>query len=334
MAKKINFGILGGGAIAAFHADAINELDDANLVGLFDPNPENSKAFSEKYGIKAYASYSGMLEDSGIDAVCICTPSSFHAEGAINALEHSKHVVLEKPMAFTAEEADKIIEACEKSNCILTVISQRRFSDDIRYVKKLVEENAFGTISFCDLYLKYWRKEDYYSSSPWKGTLAMDGGGALMNQGIHGVDIVLYIMGEAKLLHGKVKTMYHKIETEDTAIALLEFKNGAMGVIEGSTCSFPGYARRIEIMGSTGSVIIRENSIEKLVLNGETVIVRTNESHSDATASDPLAMSNKLHKMQISNFIGAINGTEELLIDAKEGKKAVSLIEKIYNFLA
>ena len=126
--------------------------------------------------------------------------------------------------------------------------------------------------------------------------------------------------------------MYHKIETEDTAVALLEFKNGAMGVIEGSTCSFPGYERKIEIMGSTGSVIIKENRIEKLVLNGETVIDRTNESNSYATAADPLAMSNELHKMQISNFIGAINGTEKLIIDANEGKKAVSLIEEIYNF--
>ena len=332
MSKKVNFGIVGGGAIATFHADAINDLDDANLVGVFDPNPENAKAFSEKYGIKAYGSYSEMLEDAGIDAVCICTPSGFHAENAMDALNSSKHVVLEKPMAFTAEEADKIIEACEKSNCILSVISQLRFSDDIRYVKKLVEENAFGTISFCDLYMKYWRNEDYYSSSPWKGTIAMDGGGALMNQGIHGVDIVLYIMGEAKLLHGKVKTMYHKIETEDTAIALLEFKNGAMGVIEGSTCSFLGYERKIEIMGSAGTVIIKENRIEKLVLNGETVIDRTNESNSYATAADPLAMSNNLHKMQILNFIGAINGTEELVMDAKEGKKAVSLIDAIYNF--
>ena len=333
MSKKVNFGIVGGGAIATFHADAINDLDDANLVGLFDPNPENAKAFSEKYGIKAYGSYSEMLEDAGIDAVCICTPSGFHAENAMDALNSSKHVVLEKPMAFTAEEADKIIETCKKSKCILSVISQLRFSDDIRYVKKLVEENAFGTVSFCDLYMKYWRNEDYYSSSPWKGTLAMDGGGALMNQGIHGVDIVLYIMGEAKLLHGKVKTMYHKIETEDTAVALVEFKNGAMGVIEGSTCSFPGYERKIEIMGSTGSVIIKENRIEKLVLNGETVIERTDE-HDVKSASDPMAMSNIPHKKQISNFIGAINGTEKLFIDANEGKKAVSLIEKIYNFLA
>ncbi len=333
MSKTINFGILGGGAIATFHADAIKNLDNANLVGLFDPNPENAKVFSEKYGIKAYESYEDMLSDPGIDAVCICTPSGFHAENALAALESSKHVVLEKPMAFTAEESDRIIEACEKSNCILTVISQFRFSDDIRYVKKLVDENAFGTISFCDLYMKYWRSEEYYSSSPWKGTIAMDGGGALMNQGIHGVDIVLYIMGDAKLLHGKVKTMYHDIETEDTALALLEFKNGAMGVIEGSTCSFPGYERRIEIMGSTGSVIIKENRIEKLVLNGETVIERTDE-HDVKSASDPMAMSNIPHKKQISNFIGAINGTEKLFIDANEGKKAVSLIEKIYNFPA
>jgi len=332
MSERIKFGILGAGMISSFHADAIKSIEGAELVGVFDPKAENAADFSEKYDIKAYGTYEEMLSDDNIDAVCICTPSGFHMSGAIEALNHGKHVALEKPMALTSEDADKIAVAREKSGKLLTVISQLRFSDDIMKVKKLVEEGAFGTISFCDLYMKYWRSPEYFAGSTWKGTKAMDGGGALMNQGIHGVDLLLFIAGNAKLVHGKIKTMFHEIEVEDTAAALLEFENGAMGVIEASTCSFPGFERKIEIIGSTGSVIIKENDIEKMVLNGEVVIDNTNAAAQSGTASNPSAMGYEMHARQLSNFISAIKGEEKLLIDEFEGKKAVKLIEDIYNY--
>ena len=238
--KIVRFGILGCGMIARFHADAIDSLENAQLLGAASANPDSAKAFAEARGIQAYESYEAMLADPKIDAVCICTPSGFHAENALQALRAKKHVVLEKPMAFTAAECQQIKEAADKSGCVLTVICQLRFSKDVQRIRKLLAENAFGKLVFCDLYMKYWRDPAYYASSNWKGTKEFDGGGALMNQGIHGVDLLLYLVGDAKVLCAKNKTHFHDIEVEDLSVAMLEFENGALGVIEASTCSNPG----------------------------------------------------------------------------------------------
>ena len=328
--KKLKFAIIGAGSVAAFHADAVDSIENAELAGVFDQNPENALFFAKKYNIKAYKSFEDVLEDDKIDVVSICTPSNFHADNAISALEHKKHVIVEKPMSLTSEDADRVISASEKSGCYLTVISQLRFSADIQKVKRLVAENAFGKISFCDLYMKYWRDTEYYKSSPWKGRKAFDGGGALMNQGIHGIDLILYIMGSAKVIGAKTKTLFHEIEVEDAASALLEFENGALGVVEASTCSYPGFERRIEITGSTGYVILKENVIEKLVIDKKTVVDNCNPEVSNSS-SVPDSIGHENHEKQIRNLINAISGTDKLLIDASEGRKAVKLIEDIYS---
>lgn len=330
MKKIINFGVLGCGGIADFHAEAIENTDYAALTGAADNKFEYAKKFADKRNIKAYESYEDMLNDENIDAVCICTPSGCHADNAIAALKAKKHVVLEKPMAITLTDAEKIIDECQNSGCLLTVISQIRFSEDIRRVKALVEENAFGKIVFADLYMKYWRSAEYYSKSQWKGTKKFDGGGALMNQGIHGIDILLYIMGDAKIISSRIKTAYHNIEVEDAAIAMVEFENGAFGTIEGSTCTYPGFERKIEIMGTEGCAILRENKLEKLVVKGETLIDGVAENALN-TASDPFAMSSDLHAMQIRNFVGSIHGDEKIFVDCYDGLKAVKLIEEIYK---
>ena len=330
MKNKLNFGILGCGAISDFHARAIESIENAVLYGVADKNLAAAYNFAEKYGIKAYSDFEEMLADGEIDAVCICTPSGFHAENAINALNARKHVVLEKPMALSLEDCDRVEKACDESGCKLTVICQLRFSDDVQKIKQLVKENAFGKLVFCDLYMKYWRSEEYYSSSPWKGTVKMDGG-ALMNQGIHGVDAMLYIMGDANIISAKTRTTYHNIEAEDTAVAMLEFENGALGVIEAATCVCPGSSRRIELRGSKGAAVLEENSIVKLVLDGEEII-NTENNLNCGTANDPLAMSHLLHAKQISNFVESVSNDEELLIDCKEARRAIDLIGKIYSF--
>jgi len=325
----IKFGILGCGMISDIHAKAIKSIENARLVIAFDNNSENAMRFAQRHGIKAAGTFEELAD--AVDAVCICTPSGFHSENAKRALLCKKHVVLEKPMAFTCREADRIIEACEMSGRLLTVISQLRFSEDVKRVKELVDQNAFGRLIFCDLYMKYYRNEEYYGNSSWRGTLKYDGGGALMNQGIHGVDLLQYIMGEPNVLKGKVATLSHDIEAEDTAAALLEFSNGAMGVIEASTCAYPGFERRLEIMGDRGYVILQENSIVQLMLNGEKSVIG-NKASGAGGAGDPSAISHELHKKQIQNFVNAINGTEPLMIDAREGKKAIKIIESIYKY--
>ena len=328
MEKKIKFGILGAGMASNLHGVAMKDMDSAELVGVADNNFANAEAFAEKYGIAAYDSYEKLLE-SDIDAVCICTPSYFHAENAIQALRAGKHVVIEKPMALSVADADRVIAVGEECGKLISVISQFRFSDDLERVKRAIENGDFGKISLCTLTMKYYRSEDYYSSSNWKGTLKYDGGGALMNQGIHGVDLIQYIMGGVKSSSGRVATRHHNIEAEDTAVATVEFENGALGVIVGSTCAAPGFARRIEINGDRGYAILRENSLEEFVIDGKEMEVR--ESAKVNSASDPAALDIGMHRKQLENFIRAVRGEEKLLVDGHEGRKAVKIITDIYG---
>ncbi len=329
MKKTVRFGILGCGMIAGFHASAIAQIENAVLVGVADANPDRAKVFAEERGIAAYTDYEQMLADESIDAVCVCTPSGFHAENTLQALKAGKHVVLEKPMTITVADADRVIDACERYGKLVTVISQFRFSDDVQRVKELVDEGAFGTLAFCNLSMKYWRDPSYYANSCWKGTYKMDGGGALINQGIHGVDLLLYIMGDASVSFAKTRTAFHNIEAEDSAVALLEFANGCLGTLEASTCAYPGFERKIELYGSEGCAILRENRLEKLIVHGETLIDRKVETVH--TSADPAAMSCEQHRLQLQNFVGAICGTEPLLIDSVQGKRAVKLVQEIYQ---
>ncbi len=331
MNNTYNFGILGCGMIANIHADAIARIEDAHLFGVADSHSESAMKFARKHNCRCYGDYDEMLEDENIDVVCICTPSGLHAECAIKALEYRKHVVLEKPMAIDAESANEIIKASEKTGAKLTVISQLRFSDNIQRIKKLMNEKALGDILSCDLYMKYWRDPSYYQAGSWKGTIKMDGGGALMNQGIHGVDLLQYLAGKPRVLSGKIKTLMHNIEAEDMAAAIVEYDNGAIGVIQASTCSYPGFDRRIEIIGTKGYVILREGEIEKLVIDGEEHAQSQKKDGIVNSANDPTAISSHLHGFQMTNLLRAVEGKEELLVDAYEGLKAVSIICDIYN---
>ncbi|MBQ9785737.1 MAG: Gfo/Idh/MocA family oxidoreductase [Clostridia bacterium] len=328
--KDIRFGIVGCGVISHAHAAAICECDGAALVGVFDRNPSKREAFAARYGVRAYASYEDMLADGEVDAVCICTPSGLHADQAIDAMQKGKHVVLEKPMALNAADAERVVRTAEASGQTLTVISQHRFREDIVRLKRLIEEGAFGTLVLCDLYMKFWRDPAYYAGSTWRGTWAMDGGGALMNQGIHGVDLMRYLVGDMKLLRGRAKTQLHGIEVEDTAAALVEFDCGALGVIEASTAAYPGFSRRIEIHGTRGYATVADSKLEKLCVDGEMLVDRHIEVDA-ATASDPTQMSHVGHWLQMRNFVAAIRGEEALLVTARDGYEAVRLIESVYR---
>ena len=314
--------------IAGIHASAIHAIPEALLVGVADAHAERATQFAAQHGVHAYESYEQMLSDPELDSVCICTPSGFHAENALAALQHGKHVVLEKPMALSVESADRIVAACDREGKLLTVISQLRFSADVQKVKALLAENAFGRVALCSLYMKYHRSEEYYASSPWKGTKAFDGGGALMNQGIHGVDLLEYIVGPVREVTGKARTLSHKIEVEDTAVAMLEFENGALGVIEASTCAYPGFERRIEIHGDKGYVLLRDNKIEKMMVNGEELSADVTDT---GTSRDPAALNCEMHRRQIQNLLAAIRGEEALVVDAREGRKVIRVIEAVYR---
>lgn len=328
--KMLNFGILGTGLAAGFHAEAIKKLDDARLVGVADADYGRAVDFAEKYGAKSYVDYDSMLKNDDIDIICICTPSGFHTEQAIQALRCKKHVALEKPMALNTADADRIIEEANKSSTKLTVVFQNRFLPDVQKAKEVVESGALGKLVFCDLSMKYWRDPEYYATSNWRGTLKHDGGGALINQGIHGVDMLLYIAGDAKVRFAEVKTSFHNIEAEDTAVAMLDFENGATGTLHASTCAYPGFNRRIEIIGTKGCIILSEGRIERLVIGDETVIDGNVEKR--GSSADHTIMDTSWHAAQLQNFINAIEGKAGLFVDGKEGRRALKLIEEVYAY--
>lgn len=328
--KTLKFGVLGTGMASDFHAISINKIDGAELLGVCDLNLERAREYANKHGGKVYETYEEMLSDNEIDAICICTPSGYHAENAILAANHGKHIIVEKPLAINTRDVDRIIKACEKNSVKLTVISQFRFSSDIQKAKEIVSSGKLGKLVMCDLYMKYWRDPSYYASSNWRGTKKIDGGAALINQGFHGVDLFLYIAGDAKVKSSIAKASFHNIEAEDTAVAMLEFDCGAVGVIEASTCAFPGFGRRMEIIGTEGHLILTEATIEKVVIGDETLIDNTSKI-STSTASDPMAMPYENHIAQFKNFVNAINGKEEILVTAKESRRALKLIEDVYR---
>lgn len=328
--KKIRFAIYGCGMIANIHATAINEIKNADLIGAGDIKEEFAARFAEKYGIKTFPDYESLIHSDEIDAICICTPSGTHANLAIEAINCGKNVVLEKPMAITVEECDRIVEACEKSTGKLMVISQLRTVPDVKRAKEIIASGALGKITICDVHMKYYRSPEYFKGS-WKGTKKMDGGGALMNQGIHGIDLLQYICGPIKNIQSCVRTLVHDIEVEDTAVAIAEFESGAIGVIEATTSVYPGFNRVIEVCGSRGSLVLKEGRLEKVLLADgeihETVIVNDSDD-----ANDPTKVKTEGHRNQISGFVNMLLGKGNVEIcDQYEGRKAVEIIERIYK---
>lgn len=327
--NKIRFAIWGCGLIANTHALSIKSIEGAELKGTFDLNESAASEFAAKHGATVFHSVTDLLNSEEIDAVCICLPSGLHYEAAMQCLAHGKHVVIEKPMALTTKQAGCIVKAARKHSVKLTVISQLRYSEAIKKVKRIVDSGKLGRITVANVIMKYWRDEDYYKKSSWRGTWRMDGGGALMNQGIHGMDLLQYIMGGVSSVSAYSKTLAHDIETEDTLVAALEFECGAIGAIQATTSVYPGYGRRIEICGSRGTVVLCEDSIEICDVEGEEPPDKTGDAN--AMASTPVIANYSLHKKQIADFVNAIKTGCEPFIGAGDGKRAIDLICAIYR---
>ena len=327
--SHLNFGIVGCGMIADIHAQALNSLDGVRLVGVADVSFPHAQSFAEKHGVHAYENYETMLSDEKIDAICICTPSGFHAEQAKAALLAGKHVAVEKPLAMTVSDADAVIATAKKSGKLLSVISQLRFAEDVIRLKNAVETEGFGKIHFCNLSMKYWRDESYYSGSRWKGSRLLDGG-VLMNQGIHGIDLLRHVMGNVTVIGSVAERLHHKIESPDTALALLRYDCGALGVLEATTAAFPGYDLRLEILGTKGRAVFTEDRLTEFVLDGKAQELAP-ETKSSGTASDPKAVGWKKHALQLKNFADAIGGNAPLAVHGEDGRAAIALIADVYK---
>lgn len=328
--KKICFGLVGCGAVTVHHLRAINGIPGAEFTGVYGADPVQAKEFAEKHSLALYASYDEMLDDECIQAVSICTPSGTHASLAVKAMERGKHVIVEKPVALTLGDCRNIINAARRYDRKCEVICQLRFSPTTQAVKGAIEAGALGRIVNAGCYMKYYRAPEYYSASDWRGTKEHDGGGALMNQGIHGIDLMRHLLGSPRTVNAVTGTLLHDIEVEDCAAAILTYPSGAIGVIEGTTCVYPGYSRRFEICGTKGSIILEEDSIVKWDVPLP-CHVKISASPTGSGASDPGAISHEGHKKQYEDLISAIKSGAPVTNGPEEAAESVALILAIYR---
>lgn len=333
-----NFGILGLGMIAEFHAKAIDAMENGKLTHCCSRSMDKAKTFAKEYGCKPFDSLDEMLTDPELDIITICTPSGSHAESVIAAAEAGKHVICEKPIDVTLERIDRMIAAHEKAGTSLCGIFPSRFYDVAQLVKKTVDSGRFGKLVYGGAYVPWWRDQKYYDEGGWKGTQKYDGGGALMNQSIHAIDSLIWMMGDVESVSAYKDTLAHEnIEVEDTAAASLRFKNGALGVIMGTTSIYPGDFKRLEICGNKGTAVLVEADLAQWNFADEDEkdeeIRKKYAAVTDTGggASDPAAISFENHKRNFQACVEAIEKGENVPIDGPESRRAVEVILAIYK---
>lgn len=334
----MNFGIVGTGLIADFHAKALAEIPGCKVIACVDKIPERAKSFAEKYGCAGYADLDEFLAHPGVEIVTICTPSGLHMETAVAAANAGKHLIVEKPIEVTLERIDAIIEACERNKVLLCGIFPSRYHEVAGIVKKAVDSGRLGRVTMGSAYVKWFRTQEYYDKGGWKGTKKYDGGGALMNQSIHAIDLLQWFMGPVESVSAYTALLAHeRLEVEDTATAVLRFKSGALGVVEGSTAAYPGFLKRIEISGFKGSVILEEEDLKcwSFAEEGpEDAKIREQfaaKTHTGGGASDPSKIGYHGHKLQFEDVVGCLKAGKKPFVDGIEARKAVEIILAIYK---
>ena len=346
-AEKLRFGILGCGVIGPHHARAIAGLESAELVAVADVVPELAENLAGEYGCSPYTGLEEMLSNVNLDAVCVCTPSGMHAEDAITALEAGKDVVIEKPVDVTLEATDRLLEVQRATCRKVTVVSQHRFDAATRAVHEAVTNGEFGRLTSGTAEIRWWRSQSYYDSGGWRGTWELDGGGVLINQAIHSIDLLQWLMGPVVEVTAYTGLLAHeRIEVEDTAVAILKFEGGALGTIVATTAAYPGLTARIAVHGHRGSAIVDNDELRYFHAAGEQqegdaygggdnqaeqVVKRYGEVESGPSAgADPSSLS-MAHREQIQDFVEAVGEGREPSINLEEGRKPLAIIQAIYE---
>jgi predicted dehydrogenase len=329
--QKLNFAIIGAGNIAPIHATAIKNIDDAELAAIVTRNAERGRAFVDQYGGKWCADYRDVLSDQSIDVVTICTPHDLHAPMAIEAARAGKHVLVEKPMAISTAECDAMIDACEQAGVTLGVVFQMRFDPLAQKLKSLINAGKLGRLLWNTTTALWYRTDEYYRSSAWRGTWAHEGGGVLINQGVHVIDLMLYLTGMPTRVVAQTRTLNHSIQVEDGALAILEYPDNRLGLIQATVATYPGYPERLEIAGTNGSAIYHRGQarlewhLQNPHEDGEL------QAEISSGASAPMNINASGHTMQFQNFADAVRHHTTPLVDGREGRKSIAVIEAIYR---
>ncbi|PAV31253.1 oxidoreductase [Virgibacillus profundi] len=331
MSNKKKVVIVGAGVISASHARAITAHQEAKLIAICDIEQGKAEKLANEFGVeKVYTDYEEMFEQEDIDIVSVCVPSGLHAEVTVAAAKNGIHVLCEKPLDITNEKMTKMIEACKSYDVKLGAVYQRRTLDAAIKTRKAIQEGKLGKLVLGDAYLKYYRSPEYYKSAGWRGTWEIDGGGALMNQGIHGVDLIQWMVGDVDSVFAYAAPLVRDVEVEDTSVIAVKYKNGSFGVIQGTTSVYPGQETRFEIHGEKGSIIFGDSGFKQWdFLDNDEEIPQV--SNTEGGSSDPKAISNKGHYIFVDDMIQAIKEDREPLVPGEEARKAVDLLLAIYE---
>lgn len=322
--KEVKFAIAGCGHIARKHAEALANLEGAKLIAVCDPDVERARAFAEEYQVEYYLDYRELLARADFEVVSICTPSGLHAPMGLEAARAGKHILLEKPMTLTLADADKLINGCREAGVKLGVIHQNRFKPVVRKLKETLEAGSFGRLTHGNATVRWNRGDAYFEKEPWRGTKAMDGG-ALLNQAIHNIDLLLWMMGPVKSVFAYTATRLRAIETEDVGVAVLKFVNGALGLVEAATTLYPGNLEEtLNIFGEKGSV----------VLGGVTASEARVWQVQDSPPLIPEGIKvppYQGHLETMKDLICAINSGHEPIVDGVEARNTLEVILAIYK---
>jgi len=336
---KFGWGIVGCGVIAPWHRGSVEHCPEAQVTAVCDIDEDKGRKFAAESGeaVAFYKDYHDLVADKNVDILSVCTPSGAHGEVAIAAAQAGKHVLCEKPLEITLQKMDEMIGACRDRGVKLGCIFQRRTYESSKQVRAAIQRGELGKMVLGDAFLKYYRSQAYYNSAGWRGTWEWDGGGALMNQGVHGIDLLLWIMGDVESVYARTDHLVRDIAVEDTAVALLRYKNGAWGVVEGTTSVNPGEPTSIELHGKLGSIILQEGNIAKwATTTGDDDLAEPREIEQPAgeeksAVSDPASISMGGHIALVEDLVQAVKQDRDPMIPGESARKAVELILAIYE---
>ena len=345
--REVRFALVGPGKVAALHAAALGRIPGAHLVAVAGRDHGRTAAFAERFGARADAGLTETIGRGGVDAVVLCTPHPRHAEQAIEAAEAGLAVVVEKPLAVDPADADRVIGTCRDNGVLLSVISQRRWYPAVRRVKAAIEEGRIGTPALATLEVLGWRGREYYAMDAWRGTQAGEGGGVLVNQAVHQLDLLCWFMGEPLEVDGFTANVNHpEIEVEDTAVAIVRFASGALATLTASNAQYPGLWGRVHVHGRNGASVGVETdrgssfvagmSAPSVARNDLWTIpgeVRLIESWpaEDAAAMAAADPETYFHELQLRDIVEAMRESRAPAVTGEDGRRAVALFGAVYE---
>jgi predicted dehydrogenase len=340
--------IIGCGKVAHLHAKAIGNLPNATLVAVWSRTPESAQKFAEVYGVKPYSDIGAMIRENGIDLVIVCNPHPFHKDVTVEAARAGANVLVEKPLASTLEDSDIMINACKTAGVKLGVVSQRRFYAPVQRIRQAIDAGKIGSPALGTINMLGWRDKPYYDADPWRGTWDMEGGGVLVNQAPHQLDIFLWFMGEVDEVYGQWRNLNHPyIEVEDTAVAIGKFKNGANGNIIVSNSEKPGIFGKVQVHGSNGASVGVQTDGGAMFIAGMSSVLEPpvndlwtipgEESLLEGWIKEDSDLFNQIDptiyymERQIEDFLQALDENREPLVTGEIGRRTVELFTAIYR---